>query len=310
MEDVLFIVNPKAASGRAGRVWSSLQSRLPRLRTATVVQCDGAGMAREAIIAGLTPRIRRVVVFGGDGTLHTTLNVMLADAPDPTRCLGLVPVGTGSDLARGLGLARQPMHALTQALDAPAGRLDVLRLQCGERERYFINEASLGITAMVAGRVNALAHRNAGTFLGAALRELVQYKPKWACIRLDGQPWREGYFYMVVVANGTHFAKGMCIAPMADPGDGQADIIVVEAAPRALLLAWLPSIYLGKHLKAPFVHCAHAQSIDIETGAEPLVFEGDGEVTLPAPGTITVLPGAVLFNGAGRSAGARPQSQR
>ncbi|GAA4029196.1 diacylglycerol/lipid kinase family protein [Actimicrobium antarcticum] len=300
MKDVLFIVNPKAASGRASRVWSSLCDGLPSLRKAPLLHWSGADSVRQAIVAALTPRIRRVVVLGGDGTLHALVNVMLNEASDTSRCLGLVPVGTGSDLARGLGLDQKPVHALTRALDAPPGCLDVLRLQSGQQSRYFLNEASLGITAMVAARVNALSHRNAGTFLGAALRELVTYKPKWARIHLDGKLWREGFFYMVVVANCTHFGRGMRIAPTADAADGYADIVVVENASRALLLAWLPSIYLGKHLKAPFVHCARAQTIDIDTGPECLVFEGDGEVTLPAPGNITVLPDAVLFCGAGR----------
>lgn len=299
MEEVLFIVNPRAASGRASRVWSSLCDRMPSLRTASVVQCGDTVPAAEAIVAALTPRVRRVVVVGGDGTLHYTLNLLMAD-PDHGRCVGLIPVGTGSDLARGLGLETRPEHALTQALEATPSRLDALRLHAGGQSRYFINEVSLGITSMVAARVNTLARRNTASFLIAALRELVSFQPQWARIHLDGKPWREGNFHMVVVANGSHFGKGMRIAPMADPGDGQADVVVVEAAPKAQLLAWLPSIYFGKHIAAPFVHCARAQSIDIETGVEPTVFEGDGEVTLPAPGSITLVPGAVLFCGVAR----------
>jgi diacylglycerol kinase (ATP) len=302
MEDVLFIVNPKAASGRAARVWSSLCARVPSLRMATVVHCGDAAPTGQAIRAALAPEIRRIVIVGGDGTLHHALNLLMTDAPDQDRCVGLIPAGTGSDLARGLGLETRPEHALAQALEAKPSRLDLLRLQAGQQTRYFINEASLGITALVAARVNALARRNTAAFLTAALRELVSYQPQRARIHLDGKLWRETLFYMVVVANGSHFAKGMRIAPIADPGDGQADVVVVEAAPKAQLLAWLPSIYLGKHIAAPFVHCARARSIDIETGSGngPMTFEGDGEVTLPAPGNITLMPGAVLFSGAAR----------
>jgi len=300
MEDVLFVVNPRAASGRAARVWSSLCDRVRSLRTATVVHCGESASAATAIIAALTPRIRRVVALGGDGTLHYTLNLLMADASDRDRCVGLIPVGTGSDLARGLGLESRPEHALAQALGATSSRLDTLRLNAGGQSRYFINEVSLGISSLVAARVNRLARRNTATFLTAALRELVNYKPRWARIHLDGKPWREGYFYMVVVANGSYFAKGMRIAPKADPGDGQADVVVVEAAPRALALAWLPSVYLGTHLAAPFIHYSHARSVDIEVGTDCTAFEGDGEVALPAPGSLTVVPGAVLFSGVAR----------
>lgn len=301
MEDVLFIVNPRAGSGAAGRVWTRMCDRMPALRRATIVECGDPALAGAAMAAALTPRIRRVVAVGGDGTLHATVNLLLQHAPDPTCSLGLVPVGTGSDLARGLGLARQPAQALAQALDAAPVALDVLRLEAGGQTRHFINEASLGITAGVAARVNAQPRRHALAFLAAALQELAHYRPRWARITLDGQLWREGYFTMLVVANGSHFGKGMRIAPMADPCDGQADIIVVDAVSTARLLAWLPSIYLGRHVGAPFIHCARARTIDIEAASaapEPAsVFEGDGEVTLPMPGRITLMPGAVSFRG-------------
>lgn len=300
MENVLFVVNPKAASGRAARVWSGLCERTPSLRAAAVVQCADAKTAAQEIAAALTPQIRRVVAVGGDGTLHTTLNLLMTSIPDQDRCLGLIPVGTGSDLARGLGLETRPEQALAQALEARPAHLDMLRLDAQGQCRYFINEVSLGITTRVAARVNALKRRNTASFLTAALQELVHYQPQWARIHIDGKPWRQGYFYMAVVANGSHFAKGMRIAPMADPGDGFADVIVVEAAAKALVLAWLPSIYFGKHIAAPFVHCARAQSVEIDTGANSTVFEGDGEIALAAPGRISLIPGAIMFSGVAR----------
>lgn len=300
MEDVLFVVNPRAASGRAARVWSALCDRVRSLRSASVVQCGDSAAAARAIAAALTPKVRRVVSVGGDGTLHCTLNLLLADPAGDPRHLGLVPVGTGSDLARGLGLETRPERALAQALEAAPGRLDALRLDAGGASRYFINEASLGLTTRVAARVNAVARRSTVTFLAAALRELSVYRPQWARIRVDGALWREGPFYLIVLANGSYFAKGMRIAPHADPADGLADVIAVEAAPKALLLAWLPSVYLGRHLAAPFVHGTPARAIEIETAGAPAAFEGDGEVTLAAPGTLTVMPGAVRFAGLAR----------
>lgn len=303
MHDVLFVVNPNAASGRAARIWSSLCERVRSLRTAAVVQCAEPAHAAQALLAAMTPGTRRVIVVGGDGTMHTTLNLLLARAPDRMHCLGLVPAGTGSDLAGGLGLESRPELALAEALEAEPAPLDALRLQAGGETRYYANEVSLGITSMVAARVNALTRRNTATFLTAALRELATYRPRRIRIRLDGNLWREGCFYMVVVANGSRFAKGMRIAPMADPRDGLADVVVVEAAPKAQLLTWLPTIYFGRHIAAPFVHHARAQTVELEADqadAQPPLFEGDGEVALSAPGGIALLPGAVMFSGGAR----------
>jgi len=300
LSDILFVVNPRAGSGRGSRVWTSLRERFNSLRSAFVVECQEQLAAEKAIIGALQPHIRRIVIVGGDGTLHHTLNLMLADAETEERSVGLIPVGTGSDLARGLRLETRPDLALAQALEAPASRLDALRLCSGRQTRYFINIASLGISAPVAARVNALSKRNTATYLVAALRTLLRYRPQWARIRIDGRLWREGRYYLIVVANGSCFAKGMRIAPHADPLDGKADIIAIEAAPTPLVLAWLPTVYLGKHLSAPFVHWSRAVSIEIDTGNEQPQFEGDGEVTLAAPGLFTLVPDSVLFRGAKR----------
>ncbi len=297
MRDVLFVVNPRAASGRASRVWSTLRDRVQSLRSAAVVECTDHIAAAKAISAALTPAVRRVVSVGGDGTLHLTFNLLRADANGAPRSMGLVPIGTGSDLARGLGLETRPELALAQALESPPSPLDALRLHAGGQTRYFINVASLGLSAPVAARVNALTRRNTATYLAAALRGLISYRPQWARIHVDGTPWREGKFYLIVVANGGHFAKGMHIAPHADPRDGLADVVAIEAAAKPLVLAWLPTIYFGKHLHAPFVHWSRAKSVEIETGSEQPAFEGDGEVTLAAPGSITLEHNAVLFSG-------------
>ena len=300
MQDTLFVVNPRAASGRAARVWSSLCDRIPSLRSATLVQCGDAATASAAIRAGLTPKVRRVVALGGDGTLHCVLNALLHESPSPAPGIGLIPAGTGSDLARCLRLETRPEHALAQAMEAAPMPLDVLRLSSaasGTSARYIVNEASLGLSTQVAARINALAQRNSASYLSATLRELVNYRPQWARIHLDGVLWREGYFYLVMVANGSHFAKGMGIAPRANPRDGLADVVAVEAASKALTLAWLPSIYFGKHLAAPFVHFARAGSIAIETGAQSAALEGDGEPLPATPIKLTVLPGAVSFCG-------------
>ena len=58
MEDVLFIVNPNAGSGRTSRVWSSLCDCMPSLRAASLVQCDSAGSARDAIIAAYEQQVQ------------------------------------------------------------------------------------------------------------------------------------------------------------------------------------------------------------------------------------------------------------
>ncbi|GAB4354741.1 MAG: diacylglycerol kinase family lipid kinase [Gammaproteobacteria bacterium] len=298
MEGALFVVNPNAASGRAARVWEWLQGKHPALRHAAVVRCSDPRSATERMRAALSPAVRRLIVLGGDGTLHHAINLLLDEGVGETCSIGLIPVGTGSDLARGLRLEKRPERALQAALESPPRPMDLLRLEAGGRAQHLINVASLGLSAHVVSRVNALPRRNAFTFLNASLRALFGENPLCLRITLDGQLWREGSFYLAVVANGSCFAKGMRIAPDADPHDGLAEVVAIEAVARARVLPWLPTAYFGKHLAAPFVHSRRAKMIELDTaGAHPL-FEGDGELALPAPGRIRVVSGALRFCGA------------
>lgn len=298
MKEALFVVNPNAASGRAARVWDALQQHHAGLRHAAVVQCPDPESATTTLRSALTPEIRRIIVVGGDGSLHHAINLLLAGPAAEKRSVGLVPVGTGSDLARGLRLEKRPERALQAALEATPRPMDLLHLEAGGRTQHLINVASLGLSAHVVTRVNRLPKRNSLTFLTTSLRVLFTHQPQWARITLDGEFWREGFFYLAVVANGSCFAKGMRIAPHSDPHDGLADVVFIEAVPRPTILRWLPTVYLGKHLAAPFIHCKRAREIEFDTGGENPVFEGDGELALPAPGRIRVEPGAIRFCGA------------
>lgn len=294
MLDTAFIVNPWAGSGRAERVWSRLADAEPKLANAPLVESPDPQVARGQLRALLRQGLRRLVVVGGDGSLHHVINTLMEEGAQERVSMGVVPVGSGVDLARSLDLIRSPRAALKHALHAPDRPLDLLRVRSGDgRTRYVLNIASFGISGEVAQAVNRLRVRNAFSYLTAAARALGGFAPPRARISLDGEPWYEGPLFLLAVANGGTFGRGMRIAPHALPDDGQAEVVLARHVPARKVLPRLPYLYFGAHLGLSFVDSAPARRVRIEPLGAHAGYEMDGELMQAGEVEVEVLAGAV-----------------
>ncbi len=294
MSDVVFVVNPAAAGGRAHTLWTALCSARPELADAQVLLAEDADSTVAAIERALTGPMQRLVVVGGDGTLHLAANTLLARGRGAAVALGLVPAGTGSDLARTLDLPRDPEAALIQAMGGMPRLLDAIQLDTDDgRRRYVVNIASAGLSGMVDVAVNASPGRGAGAYLWATLTALWRYRPRRCRITVDGTPWYDGPLFLLAVANGRCFGRGMQVAPRAEPDDGLADVVLVETLPRWQLPLRLPRLYLGTHLRLAAVRWRRARRVRLEPYEELPPFDVDGEVMASAAAEFTILPGAL-----------------
>lgn len=291
MENVVFMINPRACSGWAARVWASLQDGSPGLRRARCIQADNRETACAALREALDDGVRRVVVVGGDGTVNAAAATILDShaAAD----LGLVPVGSGSDTARGWHLPHKPKRALDYAMEGEARPMDVLRYDHPERAGWVVNIASVGISGSIADRVNTLSMRWRGTYLWHTLVSLSRFRASQWRIRLDGATWFEGPLLLCAAANGRVFARGMRIAPAAVADDGLADVVLVPGVAAARVLPWLPAVYTGHHVRAPFVRTARARRIRLEPLEPAPPLEVDGETVSPGMLELSVVPGAL-----------------
>jgi YegS/Rv2252/BmrU family lipid kinase len=296
------IVNPAAGNGRAGRQWPALAERLRAAGIAFTpcVTCgpgDATRCAGWAVAAGA----ETIVVVGGDGTLNEVVNGCLADGcggeAGARPALALLPVGTGADFARGLGIGRETMfdallRGRARAVDV--GRVAFRDAAGAERERHFINIADLGL-----GYQTNLAVRRAPRALGpaaylyGALASIARYRPVEARVVVDGQPAYDGPVAIVGVANGPFFGGGMHAAPKARHDDGLLDVLVLEGVSRRALIAdLLPRVYRGAHLRHPAVHFFRGEAVAVEA-ATPLMLQADGEGVGGAPARFSVLPRAL-----------------
>ena len=297
MQGTLFLVNPQAGSGRAGRIWDELRAAMPEIAAAdAIVAADPEAAGRE-LDRRLAGPVERVISIGGDGSIHLAVNRLLRSGRHDIP-LGLVPAGTGSDLARTLGLPRDPKKALDRALTAVPRPIDVIEVEtdAGDR-RYVLNVASAGISGRVDELVNAQPKRSATAFLTATLRALGSYRPFACRVEADGEPWVEGGVFVLAVANGRSFGKGMRIAPRAEVDDGLADVVLVRPMPRWQIPLRMPRIYLGTHLDQPMVAWRRARRVRLEAAGPFPPFDVDGEVMPSGSATFTVLAGALRFLG-------------
>jgi len=303
MSATLVVVNRGAAGGRGGGTWDRISAGLPALAGARVISRPGVEAALAELGAALDAGgVDRVVAVGGDGTLSRVADLLLSrsgggavEVP-----LGIVPAGTGSDLAKALGVPRDPRAALERALARPgdlaAGRpVDALEIAAaGGARRFAVNVVSAGVSGEVDEAVAALPRPGKATYLAATLRALARYRSARCRVAVDGESWYQGELLLLAVANGPTFGRGMRIAPHAEVDDGEADVVLVPRLPAWQVPVQMPKLYRGTHLGSRFVRWRRGRTIDFEPLDERMPpLDVDGDPWPVGPVRITVRPGAL-----------------
>ncbi|MFD1720778.1 diacylglycerol/lipid kinase family protein [Amnibacterium endophyticum] len=294
-------VNPAAGRGRGAE---SGRRAVDALRAAghEAHGLDAPDAAR--LEALLRDRIRRdppdaVVVVGGDGTVHLAVNV-LAQTGTP---LGIVPVGTGNDLARCLGLPHEdPGAAIDRLLTALGGEVprtrdvDAVRTSAG---RWFAGMLSAGFDAAVNARANRM-QRLSGTprYVAAVLLEVLGLRPRAYRITTD-RDTRRLEAVLVTVGNSASIGGGMRLTPDARMDDGLLDVLLAAPLKRVQLLRLLPKVFDGSHVLDEHVEMLRGRVVTIDTDdrGPAITAYADGEPLAPLPLTVEVVPGALRVLG-------------
>jgi diacylglycerol kinase (ATP) len=301
----LVIVNPVAGGGRAQRIVPWLRERLASPGAGRLVVTRRAGEAEELAAAARASGHDRAVAVGGDGTVQEVVNGLLTD--DAPIELGVIPVGTGNDLARSLGLPGRREAAWAIAMGEPTRAVDVGRGRNGAgTERWFASAGGIGFDAQVAA---AMATRRGwqasrAGYLLTTLGELRRFDNRHVEVTIDGERFERDVLF-IAFANGEYYGGGMHICPGAQPDDGRLDVCVVGDISRLTALRQLPNLYRGTHLRHPAVTMYAGAELQIEGDAGTRIHL-DGEPFGALPLEITLRAGALRVAAPSRDPGAGP----
>ncbi len=243
-----------------------------------------------------------VVAVGGDGMAHTVLNVLmerraLGGAPIP---FGLVPAGTGNDLARHMRLPEDdPEMAagrVLRRLDEGPRAMDLGRIELADgTRRWFGTAACCGIDAAVNELANSWSWPRGGAkYLAALPFEVLRFRQPFMGLAIDepgGRTHLSGRrTLMLTVASTSSIGGGLRIVPGADPFDGRLEVFRVRALSRGRILRLFPRLMRGTHTDLREVEIIPALTAEID--AETRVY-ADGERVGSGPAVISVAAAAL-----------------
>ncbi len=281
---IQIIVNPGAGGGKGRTLFPLLRKKLLERNLSFHLQFSQSPdhithLTRQAQGEGF----HWIIVCGGDGTAHYALQAMTGSRG----VLGIIPLGTGNDLARNLGIPEDLDLACDLLLKGKIHGTDVIQVDSGP---YLAGVAGVGFDS----EVNALANKFSRYLPGKAayvlpvLLKSFTYRPKKISLRLDHEHL-QGPILMVAFGNTRSYGRGMQITPRAAPDDGLLDVCWIDPVKTFRLCRFFPTVFSGEHLRMPEVRYSQSATARVESPV-PLDLYGDGEFLGQTPFTLRIRP--------------------
>jgi diacylglycerol kinase (ATP) len=283
------ILNPNAGSATPAPILHEAVANRPEM---VVRETTKAQQAREFAAQALQEGYELIVAAGGDGTINEVVNGLAADF---TRArLGILPLGTGNDLASTLAIPTDPREAL-QLLDIGRERaLDLVTVQVSTQVTYCLNIAAGGFTGQMNEVLTDEMKASWGplAYLISAATVLPNLTDYQTTISWDNGPAENIDALNVIVANGRTAAGGFRVAPRANPEDGLLDVIVVRSGSLLDLAKVAAQLVAGSYLDNDSVLYRQAERVAIAS-RPGMWFNVDGELLTKDPLTFAVHPRAL-----------------
>ncbi len=278
IDPVPVFVNPVAGRGRAAKYFSSIREILRnRCFVFDLIESKAPGDIEQRIFMAARSGVKKIIVAGGDGSIHEAVNGILRAESDAA--LGVIPVGTGNDFAKASSVPLRWRDAATGLADRIEDRAPIRQVDAGRmNDRFFANGAGIGFDA----KINRIARD-----IRWPIGDMVYLIAVFQGIR-DGlltpnvkmhysDKTRNGAITLANISNGPWVGGMFHIAPMAKNDDGLLDLVVVAPVSNGRVLALLPRLIKGTHINAAEVSCTKVESFELTADA-PVPSHLDGEV--------------------------------
>lgn len=277
------VVNPRSATGKTGRMWPKIAASLPELDVRfTQYPGHATKLTRECLGEGY----ERIIAVGGDGTINEVVNGFLRDGRPirPNAVLAILPLGTGSDFQKSLGIGSidDAIQLVNQERPAP---IDVGTVEYqspeGERvSRHFANVVSFGMGGEVAARAKNFLSKisGKGAFFLATAQVSLAYRAKTADLTVDGQAHGPHTIMNIAIGNGRFHGGGMQVCPRAVLDDGLLEVTIIDSLSlfelaRDIKVLYSENLYVHpkiEHLRGSRITARSAELVSIEVDGEPL----------------------------------------
>src|SRR2546423_2508369 len=280
------------SAGKARDV-DDLVARMARLPDAEIRLTIKAGSAARFAKTAVRNGRELIVAAGGDGTLNEVINGIGENSGDVR--VGLIPLGTGNDFARSIGVLPDVDAAIDLILAGDTRAVDLVRVTSDE-VRYFVNVSAGGFSGLVDEKLTPEMKKTWGplAYLRSAAAALPELRAYRTTLAFDNDESLMMELYNVVVANGRYVGGGTLIAPEAAIDDGLLDVVLIPKRPATELALLVAQIALGKHLSSDAI--VHRRAAKLTVNSKPgMWFNVDGELVGNEPARFEIVPRALRF---------------
>ncbi len=285
----LIILNPVSAKGRAVDLRKEIDSEFKKLKLDYQIHIskslqDIMNATKKNLKNGFT----NFIGVGGDGTIHYMANILAGTDKN----LGVIPTGSGNDIAVNLGLPSDVKSCCRIIKKGATKRLDLGLIN---DKYYYLCIAGSGFDSQVNDLANntRLPVKGPAKYSYSVYKTLITFKSKKFFMDYDNNQ-REFFGMMITASNMPSYGGGMRITPDADPEDGLLDICIIKRMSKLHFVKVFPKVYEGKHIEDSNVEIFRTSYLKLDSEYRFSVF-ADGEYICKLPASFKVVPKKLNF---------------
>ena len=295
---VKVIINSRSGRGRGREQTDVIDSLGRRYGSLDIFPTQRPRHATELAAAAIDEGYDLVAAAGGDGTVHEVVNGLMR-GDKAALPLGIIPIGSGNDIAFGMGFTESAEESVERIFKGTPRTLDLARVtnERGKTE-VAVNNWGIGFDAIVVMRTETITRLHGfAMYFGAVLQTILfYYQNPYLEATFDGEHVNQQSLFLYG-GLGTRGGGGFLLTPDAKWDDDLVDTCMVNPISRLQMLQMLSSAMKGTHVASRHVTMRQSKRITVKSSM-PMPIHLDGEMfAYPRDDirqvTITSLPAAI-----------------